>query len=281
MEEDYDSLFKTTANAKLISDPLGRKVLIAEKRLKKPSEFAGEIKECPFCPERIDLSAPKTLYAYPSLEDWRIRIIPNKYPMTSHNYVIVHRKHKDGFEREGYLLELKQASLFLSKLGKKLGKEPFIFKNKGFLSGASLSHSHEQAFFLESIVKEDKVKELKEYIEKHLSPSSPYNINEFSFSPPSSIQKYEVWVVLNGTTIENSSGWERVSFIYRALKKLLGEFDYNAFLYHSSKGLFPPFFVLLPRLSIVGGAELATCVFVNPLNPEHAAKEIKQALLSL
>ena len=77
--------------SELRKDPIvGRWVIIAPDRAKRPEDFKSEFKSvdggyCPFCEGNED-ATPSEILAYreagskPNSKDWRIRVVPNKFP---------------------------------------------------------------------------------------------------------------------------------------------------------------------------------------------------------
>ena len=76
----------------LRKDPIiGRWVIISTERGKRPMDFTREKREmvrgfCPFCPDNEDKTPPEVL-AYrdpltsPNTSGWKIRVVPNKFPV--------------------------------------------------------------------------------------------------------------------------------------------------------------------------------------------------------
>ncbi|MBL8072623.1 MAG: galactose-1-phosphate uridylyltransferase, partial [Nitrospira sp.] len=75
----------------LRKDPIvGRWVIIAPDRAKRPEDFAENYKSkqagfCPFCEGHEDATPPEILaYRQPGTErngqGWRVRVVPNKFP---------------------------------------------------------------------------------------------------------------------------------------------------------------------------------------------------------
>jgi UDPglucose--hexose-1-phosphate uridylyltransferase len=164
----------------LRKDPVtSRWVIIATERGKRPSDFgtesaAGSAGFCPFCPGNEDKTPPEVL-AYrenghkPNGPDWRIRVVPNKFPalqiegdlnrqgdgmydkmngIGAHEVVIETPEHSDTMGSmpehrvedvlwafHDRILDLKKDSRFRYIL---------IFKNHGRAAGASLEHPHSQ-----------------------------------------------------------------------------------------------------------------------------------------
>lgn len=165
----------------LRKDPvLGRWIIIAEERGKRPSDFIVEDYKtlggfCPLCPGN-EKTTPYEVLVYGrdpgkpvNSEGWKLRVVPNKYPalviegeldrqgeglydkmngIGAHEVVIESPGHEDVFAD----LERDQMALtfhaFRSRI-MDLAKDPrfnyvLVFKNFGRGAGASLEHSHSQ-----------------------------------------------------------------------------------------------------------------------------------------
>jgi len=164
----------------LRKDPvLGRWVIIATERGKRPNDFAGERPVrangfCPFCEGREEMTPPEVLACrepggQPNGPGWRVRVVPNKYPVLqvegdlgkkgmgiydhmhgvgAHEVVIETPEHKTT------LTELEEARIVEVILACRDRLVDFrndrrmvcgmIFKNVGDAAGATLEHTHSQ-----------------------------------------------------------------------------------------------------------------------------------------
>ncbi|MBM4046217.1 MAG: galactose-1-phosphate uridylyltransferase [Planctomycetes bacterium] len=164
----------------LRKDPiLGRWVIIATERAKRPSDFKPEPAPvsrgfCPFCEGNEDKTPPEIrAYRQPGSRgngpDWRIRVVPNKFPalqiegdldnrgdgiydmmngIGAHEVIIETPKHEVSLTplSDGHVAEVLEA--YRERL-MDLKKDPrlacgMIFKNVGTTAGASLEHTHSQ-----------------------------------------------------------------------------------------------------------------------------------------
>ena len=164
----------------LRKDPvIGRWVIIATERGKRPSDFGKEEEPhvggiCPFCPGHENTTPPEIL-AYretgtePNTPGWRVRVVSNKFPalriegdltrtgegiydkmagVGAHEVVIETPDHTKTLAD----LEVKQVAEVLSACCERiddLRKDPrmqyvLVFKNQGKRAGASLDHTHTQ-----------------------------------------------------------------------------------------------------------------------------------------
>jgi UDPglucose--hexose-1-phosphate uridylyltransferase len=163
----------------LRKDPIiGRWVIIATERAKRPSDFpVNKVEQkggfCPFCPGNEDKTPPEVL-AYrngtsANQPGWSVRVVPNRYPalmiegelhkegdgiydkMTgvgAHEVIIESPDHRRGLaelterEVEDVLWSYRDRIVDLRKDTR--FKYVLIFKNHGEAAGASLEHTHSQ-----------------------------------------------------------------------------------------------------------------------------------------
>ncbi len=169
----------------LRKDPIiGRWVIIATERGKRPSDFKpekdaiAENDSCPFCEGNEKLTPPEVDADRPSATDgdtpgWLIRTVPNKYPalenvsdlgkksrgifdimrgVGQHEVIIETPSHDRQLadlsvdEIKRVITAYKRRSLVLGE--DKRFKYVLIFKNYGLAAGASLEHSHTQLISL-------------------------------------------------------------------------------------------------------------------------------------
>lgn len=164
----------------LRKDPIvGRWVIIAPDRAKRPVDFKREVKPessgyCPFCKGNEE-STPPEILAYRDAgsqangDGWRARVIPNKFPalqvegnldkrgegmydlmngIGAHEVIIECPDHETNIARLPVDAVREVLWIYRDRLVD-LKKDPrlvhgLIFKNKGESAGASLEHSHSQ-----------------------------------------------------------------------------------------------------------------------------------------
>ena len=161
-------------------DPvLGRWVIIAHERSKRPSDFPSEFQKkspdfCPFC-EGNESKTPSEIYAIrdkdsdPNGPGWTVRVVPNKFPALKIEGDLEKRGHglydrMNGIGAHEVIIETPSHEISLTALNdghveaiyqtylnrvKDLERDkrmvcPMIFKNVGITAGATLEHSHSQ-----------------------------------------------------------------------------------------------------------------------------------------
>jgi UDPglucose--hexose-1-phosphate uridylyltransferase len=164
----------------LRKDPVvGRWVIIAPDRAKRPEDFKQEFKPtagafCPFCPGNEEATPPEILaYREPGTErnrkGWRTRVVPNKFPalqvegglekrgdgiydlmngVGAHEVIIECPQHETNMSHLSVEMMREVLWVYRDRLVD-LKKDPrlvhgLIFKNKGAPAGASLDHTHSQ-----------------------------------------------------------------------------------------------------------------------------------------
>jgi UDPglucose--hexose-1-phosphate uridylyltransferase len=165
----------------LRKDPiLGRWIIIARERSKRPTDFAVDQPVvaggfCPLCPEN-EKTTPGEVLVYgrdphrpPNSSGWKLRVVPNKYPalviegeldkqgeglydrmngIGAHEVVIESPEHAVQFTclpHEQMLLTFRAFQERIRDLGQdKRFIYVMVFKNNGRAAGASLEHSHSQ-----------------------------------------------------------------------------------------------------------------------------------------
>lgn len=164
----------------LRKDPIvGRWIIIATDRTKRPQEFKPEFRQsptafCPFCEGKED-ATPREILAYrapgtmPNQPGWRVRVVPNKFPalqvegnlekrgdgiydlmngIGAHEVIIDCPQHETNISRltENNIREVLwvyRDRLVDLKKDRRL-VHGLIFKNVGASAGASIDHSHSQ-----------------------------------------------------------------------------------------------------------------------------------------
>jgi UDPglucose--hexose-1-phosphate uridylyltransferase len=164
----------------LRKDPIiGRWVIIATERAKRPHDFRTESEEpkggfCPFC-EGNEQKTPPEVFAmrdtgsYKDAPGWRVRVVPNKFPVLRIEGEPEKRAHgmydrMRGIGAHEVFIETPQHITTMTPLPddhvaeimfsykarlKDLRKDPrlqygMLFKNVGSAAGASLEHTHSQ-----------------------------------------------------------------------------------------------------------------------------------------
>ena len=176
--------------SELRTDPItGRKVLIAEDRADRPSDFTGlhvdqaNAADCPFCAGHEGETPAATHEVPDDAGGWRVRVIPNKYPAVRLEATADTRSgseflslpapqapfgaHEVIVESSRHLRDVDEMTI--NELATVLGvyrdrlrhwaddgrlRHATLFKNVGFAAGASLEHVHSQLVALPFVSEE-------------------------------------------------------------------------------------------------------------------------------
>jgi UDPglucose--hexose-1-phosphate uridylyltransferase len=171
----------------LRKDPIiGRWVIIASERGKRPTDFHSEAPEpsgtfCPFCEGHEDKTPPE-IVAYrrpetqPNKPGWTLRVVPNKFPALQVEGSLDKRgdgvyDRMNGIGAHEVIIETPEHHLTLTELAGERIQEilwsyrdrladlkrdtrftyGMVFKNVGKVAGASLEHTHSQIIVLPTV----------------------------------------------------------------------------------------------------------------------------------
>lgn len=274
--------------AKYVPDSQSKRwSVIAASRMGRPEELQSGKRDgrCPFCPGSEDLTPPE-LYRIGGLgTDWKVRVFPNKYPITDIHEVIVHSP-DDSKDIE--ILDVEQVRDVLTayreryNVNSKNG-QVLIFCNHGESAGASLRHPHSQLVVIPTQITLDVL--AKEPINNVVSSNTYFE----TYCPDFSQWPYEVWIApkVGGTTfgeIKDEELFDLAGIMKEVLTKLKGkfmkgetpnvareeEFTYN---YYISPGR-DWYLRIIPRFVHRAGFELGTGLTVNIKDPVEACLEL-------
>jgi UDPglucose--hexose-1-phosphate uridylyltransferase len=260
-----------------------RWIVISPVRSVRPSKKdKGHV--CPFCYGNESMTPPEIIRLGEGEKDkpgWKIRVIPNKFPITDIHEVIIHSSDHDkditGFE-DSHILSLLEVYLGRFKAHLQDG-HVMIFCNHGERAGASLDHPHSQVVIIPRQINLDAL--VREPI-MNIVDDDKYFV---TYCPDFSQWPYEVWIApkKENTLFSDIEGEELKDLavvLQRAVRKLKlkcleGEnpkpFAYNYYIHHDKNW----FIRIIPRLVHRAGFELGTGLSVNVVDPTIAAGELK------
>ena len=238
-------------------------------------------KNCPFCLGNEKMTPPE-VFRWEKSKNWKVRVVPNKYPITDIHEVIIHSPdhQKDIAELPKEHVEIlfkvfRERFRILSKEGQVL-----IFNNKGWAAGPSLAHPHSQVVVIPKQVKLDVL--TLEPVKNVVFETKGL----VSYCPDFSQWPYEVWIAKKSCFLPNHQPGclfgslneikikelaEIVQKILRQLTNLFPDLSYN--FYISPVGCW--YLRIIPRLTLRAGFELGTGLHVNIVEPAEAAKKLK------
>lgn len=275
--------------ARYVPDVLSRRwVILSPQRLSRPEDIAvSKEKICPFC-QGNEAMTPKEVFRIGEGEadkpGWKVRVIPNKYPITDFHEVIIHSPYHDkdieDLPSEHVALIIKaycQRFNFYRKQGQVL-----IFDNHGQHSGASLTHPHSQLVVIPFQINLDTLS--REPLSNLVEENRFFDV----YCPDFSQWPYEVWIAPKkekgtfGDITEEESN-DLAYLIKTIIKKLhlifeqkkltpLESFGYNYYIYPQENW----YIRIIPRFIHRAGFELGTGLSVNIVDPTMAANELRK-----
>lgn len=328
----------------LRKDPItGRWVIISTERALRPSDYRVVHEEsknneaCPFCPGNEKMTPPEVLSyrpngGEPDTPGWNLRVVPNKYPALNLNGEL-NRQGEGIFDKMNgvgvheVIIETPDHNLTLAGMSVKEIEDLFwairdrlveikkdkrfkyvmVFKNHGFLAGASLYHSHSQLVALPiipkrvseeiygarrhfeikkrcifcDIIKQDTKDNLRKILE---------NQNFIAIAPYAPRFPFETWILpkYHSSSFEENQVHEMENlarimkdFLTR-ITKILNDPPYNLILHNSPfiegvETIYHWHIEFIPTLTKVAGFEWGTGFYINPTPPEDSARFLREA----
>ena len=274
-----------------------RWIIVTSQRQARPLDFSSAVsqgsapppKVCPFCEGNEHMTPPEIFRRGSGDADekeWKIRVVPNTFPITDIHEVIIHSPFHD---KDIIELDIDRVKLIL-KVYKQRYEANFdnghvmIFCNHGESAGASLTHPHSQLVVIPKQINLDSL--AREPVNNVIEESAMF----VSYCPDFSQWPYEVWIAPKkndtdycditdeeiielGPMLQNSL--KRLSGIYNKEenKKMFSQFPfaYNYYIHHSKNW----FIRIIPRFVHRAGFELGTGLNVNVVDPTNASVELK------
>ncbi len=296
-------------------------VLIAPRRSNRPNQFGRAGEECPLIrPEDSPLS-PRNINREKPLDmagtkrDWRIYVVPNKFPAVSLDNDRAYGVHELVIETPNPNTHLEDLPVshvaevleIYARRTAALSKNPrikyiLIFKNSGGRAGASLCHAHSQIFATEFVPPQIADKSIRVQAHRaehgdciycdvvHNESKGPRFVwqdkNLVAFCPYASMHNYEVWILpkKHRDNITQLTASERTSWA-RIMKELLYTINHKLFLpynYYFHQVVDDAdqhlYMKIIPRGSSWAGVEIGSGLIINPIPPEDAAKFYREHL---
>ncbi|XP_020580306.1 ADP-glucose phosphorylase [Phalaenopsis equestris] len=182
-----------------------------------------------------------------------------------------------------------------------------VFKNYGASAGASMTHSHSQIIGLPFVppTVSARFDSLKEHFDKsgkcglceaHSEDILINESNHFSAIVPFAASfPFEVWIIPrdHASYFHDLDEKKAIDFggllklILSKLSKQLNDPPYNFMIHSSPFHLSPPhlpyahwFMQIVPQLNVIGGFEIGSGCYINPVFPEDAAKVLREVNLT-
>jgi len=213
---------------------------------------------------------------------WKVRVIPNKYPVTDYHEVIIHSpdcgKDIEDFplsQVELVIRAYRERYNFYRKKGQVL-----IFCNHGEHAGASMKHPHSQLVVVPSQINMDTL--TKEPLNNIVEQTKMFT----AYCPDFSQWPYETWIApTSGDAkfgdIDDGAVVELAKLLQRMIKSIKRMYDhhqlthipfgYNYYIYPGHTW----YMRIIPRFVHRAGFELGTGLNVNIVDPTEAALELR------
>ena len=243
----------------------GEPVLYAPDRAERPRWDSAR---CPFCPGHEDETPPEIAR---SGDPWRVRVFPNKFPFVERHEVIVEtNEHDASFATIPHAPDV--VAMYIERYR---ALRPFgtvaLFKNHGFMSGASLPHPHSQIaavpFVPPRIAREAEA--FRRAAECPLcSPAGLQALHEnesfVMIDPGARMFSGERWIVpkRHVQEIPSMDPGDLAAMLQLAARETTGAYNWLFFNYPDAPHAH--FYIsVAPRVSPVAGFELETGTFVD------------------
>jgi UDPglucose--hexose-1-phosphate uridylyltransferase len=290
--------------------------LVAPSRAARPDESrpAATAVVCPFCPGNEHMTPPERMRVPAGATDWRIRVTPNKYPAVAdggHEVLIESPRH-DWDLRQASPDEAVAILLAMRERCRVLGsgrRAVVAFRNYGTAAGASLRHPHSQLVAL-GAAPPALAARWRRAREHHASTgrtltgdlaqaerSAGTRIVADSgdllvFQPAAAaVPHHTTLLPADGRAVFGAASDEALVAVARtlppvlaALATVLDDPAYNLVVQagpaddDDADRWYQWHLSLYPRVTTVGGLELATGLLVNPKPPEETAPVLRAAL---
>lgn len=269
-----------------------RWIVISTSRQRRPDDAKGpkvpQPKIDPFALGNEHLTPPEVFRmgdGEANKPGWKVRVVPNKYPITDIHEVIIHSPDpvKDIEE-----LDLEQVRLIMTTYRQRYQENRknghiLIFCNHGLSSGASLLHPHSQLVVVPRQINLDAL--AREPLQNIVEENTYFTV----YCPDFSQWPYEIWIApKKDQTYFGDINDEEISDLAKIMKsticRLKGCYDhedtklfradmpfsYNYYISHADNW----FIRIIPRFIHRAGFELGTGLNVNVIDPKDAAENL-------
>jgi UDPglucose--hexose-1-phosphate uridylyltransferase len=288
---------------------LGDPVITAPERSQRPHPFVNSEDEeaCPFCPGNEAMTPPEILRETSSENAWALRVVPNRYPIVGgtgqlkgRHEVIIESPRHDLPPSLWSAAHLERVFDAYSTRLLSLSEQPELrsilpFKNYGRFGGESISHPHSQ------IVGLPVVPPLVEEMLARTGSRSDCGIcrtiadetliiatdgEVVAAAPDPSRFPFETVIAASDhgadmlpDALIRSSVSRLVELLLARLRARAGDFSLN-WVWHEQSApgeRFHRHLSITPRLTVLGGFELATGMLINVVDPREAARLLREA----
>ena len=275
----------------------GTPIVVATERADRPNSLFVDypVERCPFCPGNEEETPPE-IERVASATGWDIRVVPNRYPIVGPEGDAVHGRHEviiDTAHHNETIYDFDRTRLerlLRVALGRMeaatqdvQSRYVVLFKNSGRQAGETLSHPHTQLVALDrdphSARRLSECRLCSDVRDAELSLAATDRLA--LFAPSGSRLPYELAIAPQAAMAlpvddELSALATLLHHALRSIASHLRRPAMNWTLDWSRDAKHPHWCLsLLPRLTQVAGFELATGMFVNVIEPQRVARELR------
>jgi UDPglucose--hexose-1-phosphate uridylyltransferase len=213
---------------------------------------------------------------------WKVRVVPNRFPITDIHEVIIHSPDPDKDIEE---LDVENTELLFQAYRQRYQShrhdgQVLIFANHGILAGPSLTHPHSQLVVIPKQINLDAL--AREPVNNVVEDNTFFTV----YCPDFSQWPYEVWIAPKADKtyfgdIKDEEIKDLAKLLKTSISRLHGcfnnpatvklradaDFAYNYYIYHGENW----FIRIIPRWIHRAGFELGTGLSVNVIDPKDAA----------
>jgi len=253
---------------------------------------------CPFCEGHEEMTPPEVQAfgrpegAAPDSPGWTVRVVPNKFPALPGQEVVIHGPaHVLSFaELPAGVLETTAEAWRARRAAHADAAWTAVAVNEGPAAGASLDHSHSQIVPLPEIPPLVQVQ--AEALSDECALCWALGVEDArtvrhagglrTIAPAWSRFAYELWIAPDAHAAE--PGWEELATALadavRRLRAVVGtDLAWNCVVYAAPAGLdrWHWHAEVWPRLTVPAAAELGAGLWINIVDPDVAATELRAA----
>jgi len=253
---------------------------------------------CPFCEGHEDMTPPEVQAfgrpegAAPDSPGWTVRVVPNKFPAIPGQEVVIHGPaHVLSFaELPAGVLETTAEAWRARRAAHADAAWTAVAVNEGPAAGASLDHSHSQIVPVPEIP--PLVQAQAEALSDECALCWALGVEDArtvrhagglrTIAPGWSRFAYELWIAPDAHAAE--PGWEELATALadavRRLRAVVGtDLAWNCVVYAAPAGLdrWHWHAEVWPRLTVPAAAELGAGLWINIVDPDVAATELRAA----
>jgi UDPglucose--hexose-1-phosphate uridylyltransferase len=293
----------------LVDELSGDQVILAPARALRPDTFRAtaahlpaSVASCPFCAGNEHETPPEVARAGPGAPDtpgWRVRVVPNKYPIVGdgvagvHEVVIFSPAHDADIGRLSPDAAVEAIAMLRDRTRFHLERgctyaQPFL--NHGKPAGASIEHPHAQLVALDSVPPRAlaRLQRLRTDAfardQHHVVSADAATV----WCPRAPVTPFLTRIAVPGggprfdLAADDATGAfaRALHDTIARMQRVLGDLAYNVVVATAPRdhsGAFQWWADIVPRLNVMAGFEMGTGMWVNIVAPSVAADPLRDA----